>query len=95
MPCRRSGSATICPVVMRGLSDEYGSWNTMCMSRRSGRIPRRDTCVMSLPLSRIWPDVGSSSRMMHRPTVDLPLPDSPTRPSTSPFPMVSDTPSTA
>ena len=28
--CRRS--------VIRGLSDEYGSWKTMCSSRRSGRI---------------------------------------------------------
>ena len=33
--------------------------------------------------------------MMPRPSVDFPQPDSPTRPSTSPAPMWSDTPSTA
>ena len=27
---------------MRGLSDEYGSWKTMCTSVRSGRISRRE-----------------------------------------------------
>ena len=41
-PVQRSGSPTISPHVMRGLSDEYGSWKTMCISRRSGRSSRRD-----------------------------------------------------
>ena len=91
----RSGSPTISPQVMRGLSDEYGSWKTMCISRRSGRSSRRDACVMSRPLSRIVPAVGSSSRTTQLPTVDLPLPDSPTSPSISPAPIVNDTPSTA
>jgi hypothetical protein len=31
-------SAMICSQVMRGLRLPYGSWNTICMSRRSGRI---------------------------------------------------------
>ncbi len=34
MPCTTSGSRTISPTVMRGLSDEYGSWNTIWISRR-------------------------------------------------------------
>ena len=38
MPWKRSGSARISPTVMRGLSDAYGSWKTICMRRRSGRI---------------------------------------------------------
>ncbi len=50
---------------------------------------------MSVPLSLIVPPVGSSSRRMHLATVDLPLPDSPTSPSSSPRPSVNDTPSTA
>ena len=31
--CRRSGSSMIALVVMRGLSEELGSWNTIWMSR--------------------------------------------------------------
>ena len=34
---RRIGSATMFPTVMRGLSDEYGSWKTICISRRISR----------------------------------------------------------
>ena len=37
----------------------------------------------------------AARRMMDRPRVDLPLPDSPTSPSTSPRLMLKDTPSTA
>ena len=36
-PCTRSGSPTMSPARMRGLSDENGSWNTICICRRSGR----------------------------------------------------------
>src|SRR5829696_8928246 len=93
--CTRSGSATIWPHVCRGSSDEYGSWKTMCSSRRSGRIARREMCVISRPLRRIVPAVGSSSRMTQLPTVVLPLPDSPTRPTISPGAIVKLTPSTA
>ena len=52
-PCSRSGSAAMAPTVMRGFSDEYGSWKTMCSSRRSGRSCLRDSVVMSVPLRRI------------------------------------------
>src|SRR5919204_6937801 len=41
------------------------------------------------------PAVGSRSRMMARPSVDLPQPDSPTRPTVSPALISRSTPSTA
>src|SRR6185369_11318752 len=41
------------------------------------------------------PEVGSIKRSRQRPTVDLPQPDSPTRPSVSPAKISNDTPSTA
>ena len=36
-PCTSIGSATALPTVIRGLSELKGSWNTICMRRRSGR----------------------------------------------------------
>ena len=39
---------------------------------------------MSRPSKMTLPPVGSSSRVISRPVVDLPQPDSPTRPSVSP-----------
>src|SRR5262245_22090407 len=41
------------------------------------------------------PDDGSIRRSRHRPTVDLPEPDSPTRPSVCPDSTSNDTPETA
>src|SRR6185437_2852500 len=51
--------------------------------------------VMSWPSILMLPPVGSISRKMVRPTVDLPQPDSPTRPSVSPALIEKLTPSTA
>ena len=39
---------------------------------------------MSLPSNSTLPPVGSSSRVISRPMVDLPQPDSPTTPRVSP-----------
>ena len=39
----RSGSAMISLTVMRGSSEANGSWKTICMSRRSGRISDGDS----------------------------------------------------
>ena len=36
-PWIANGAPTICPTVLRGFSDEYGSWKIICISRRSGR----------------------------------------------------------
>ncbi len=82
--CSRSGAPTIEPTVCRGLSDEYGSWKIIPMSRRSGRIWPADRWLMSRPSNRICPPVGSSSRVSSRPVVVLPQPDSPTTPSVCP-----------
>jgi len=91
----RSGSEMIEPTRFRGLSDAYGSWNTICISRRIGRRSRRERCEMSRPSNSIFPSVSSCRRTMQRPSVDLPQPDSPTRPSVSPARMSNDTSSTA
>src|SRR2546422_1343330 len=50
---------------------------------------------MSSPLNWIVPAVESSRRMIVRPSVDLPQPDSPTRPRVSPALISRSTPSTA
>ena len=79
-----SASPTIAPTVMRGLSDAYGSWKMICMSRASARSSSLPARVTSLPSNQTSPEVGSIRRRMQRPVVLLPQPDSPTRPSVSP-----------
>src|SRR5256884_159347 len=59
------------------------------------RISPPDSFVRLWPLKRISPSVGSTRRRIERPSVDLPQPDSPTRPSVSPWRMLKSTPSTA
>ncbi len=51
----RRGSATMSRTVIRGFSDAYGSWNTIWMSRRNGRICLRLRFVMSSPSKTILP----------------------------------------
>src|SRR5437879_8013178 len=65
----------------------------MSLRRALRRSPRR--WLMSSPLKMILPSVGSSSRITARPSVDLPQPDSPTRPTVSPVLISRSTPSTA
>ena len=50
---------------------------------------------MFVPSTDAVPSTNGRSPTMARPIVVLPLPDSPTSPTTSPVSMVSDTPSTA
>ena len=69
---------------MRGLSEANGSWNTICIRRRSLRNGSPLIVVMSVPSKRIVPAVGSISRSTKRAVVDLPQPDSPTSASVSP-----------
>ena len=52
------------PTVMRGSSDEYGSWKTICMSCRIFRSSSPLSCVSSLPSKRTEPDVGLISWRM-------------------------------
>ena len=49
---------------MRGLSEANGSWKTICIERRCGRSSALPRWVMSSPLSRMLPPVGSTSRRM-------------------------------
>ena len=83
-------SAIVLPIVMRGSSDEYGSWKIIC----SGRGPRARR-GSGWPSSRICPLVSGVSPTAARASVDLPEPDSPTSPTTAPSGTVRLTPSTA
>jgi hypothetical protein len=83
---RRGGSPTarptMSPTVMRGFSEVYGSWKMIWICRRSRRSSfcpsrRRRGPVEDLPA------VGFSSASSTLVTVDLPQPDSPTRPTVS------------
>src|SRR6478609_3610759 len=90
-----NGSPTMSPTVMRGLSEEYGSWNTIWMLRRIRRRSLPLAVTMSWPSNSAEPPVGFSSPQSRRATVDLPQPDSPTSPSVSPGYRSKETPSTA
>src|SRR6266536_567484 len=67
----------------------------ICMSRRKQRISPSLALPRSSPLKRTVHDVGSMRRRTSRPSVLLPEPDSPTRPSVSPDWMSSETSTTA
>ena len=90
-----SGSATMSITLRRGLSDEIGSWKIICTWVRSVRRSPRLSAVSSVSPKRILPEVAFSTWTMARPVVDLPQPDSPTRPSVSPWRMVKVMPATA
>ena len=70
----------------RGLSDEIGSWKIIWSRRARLRSSARRQLGELGPSNRTEPTVGGGSWMMARPVVDLPQPDSPTRPSVSPRP---------
>ena len=75
-----------------------GSWKIIAMSR-----PRASPLLLGEPnqraMARISPATtrpgASTSPMIEKPVTDLPDPDSPTNPSTSPAPTARSTPSTA
>src|SRR5580704_5460300 len=56
------------------------------MPRRKARRSAFLSAVTFTPLNHTSPEVGSISRRMQRPVVDLPQPDSPTNPNVSPAP---------
>src|SRR5712692_5901429 len=90
-----SASPMIEPTVIRGFSEAYGSWKMICMSRRKWRSDRLSSVVTFWSPNHTSPAVGSIRRRMQRPVVDLPQPDSPTKPSVSPRRISNDTSSTA
>src|SRR5215217_7939301 len=76
-------------MVKTGLSAVIGSWKMSAISPpRTDCISRSESPPRSRPLYVIRPDSirpgGSTSRMIENAVSDLPLPDSPTRPSVSP-----------
>ena len=78
----RIGSLMIEPTVMRGSSDAYGSWKTICIFARSAASRRAFCSNSSSPRSFTEPEVGSISCSISRPVVRLPaarLPDQPER----------------
>ncbi len=96
-PSCRSGSAIARAAVKRGLRLSVGSWNTIWMLLRSGS--RAKALGRMLPISSpsklMRPEVWSNSRITIIEVVDLPQPDSPTRPTLSPWPTLKLMPSTA
>ena len=93
------GSAICAPILWTGLSACIAPWNTIEASVQ--RIARSEPGLIvstSLPLSRTSPVTsvpGGSSRSIAAAIVDLPHPDSPARPSTSPLATSRSIPRTA
>ena len=67
------------PTRMRGFSEPYGSWKTICIRRRAAHSSRGEQRRGGRgPRSGSARPIGSMSRRISRPVVDLPQPDSPT-----------------
>jgi hypothetical protein len=80
---------------IRGLSDPTGSWKMICIRRRSCLSSRPFFSKIFWPPSVAEPEVGGWSWIRVLPRVDLPQPDSPTSPKTSPAYASNETSSTA
>ncbi len=91
----RYGSVSRYATRSRGLRLEYGSWKIICARRRRRRSSPRESSVIDWPSNTMLPLVAGSRPRIVRPSVVLPDPDSPTRPSTSPRRSSRSTPSTA
>ena len=96
-PCTTGASPTMSTTRMRGLSDAYGSWKIICIFELRSRALSRARSPLQ---RRAAPEALAGRRLAagptaSRPSVDLPQPDSPTRPTTSPAATVKSTSSTA
>src|SRR6218665_3990149 len=80
---------------MRGFSEPYGSWETICTRRRNCLACAHEKLVTSWPSNRMRPLVLCSMCISAKPVVDLPQPLSPTTLNVSPRWTENDTPSTA
>ena len=80
---------------IRGLSEPTGSWKMICIRRRSFLSSLPFLSKIGSPSSWADPAVGGWSWIRVLPRVDLPQPDSPTRPKTSPLRTLKLTSSTA
>jgi hypothetical protein len=90
-----SGSSSSVPTFLRGLSEAYGFWKTICTVGRNRFNVALSASTMSTPSIFSPPDVGRSIIVTWRANVDLPQPDSPTTASVSPARTVNETPSSA
>ena len=81
-----SGKSVTSYAVKRGLRLSVGSWNTIWIWLRSGSRAKAFGMMppISSPLKAMRPEVWSSRRITIIEVVDLPQPDSPTRPTLSP-----------
>ena len=98
--CTRNISASCAPTVISGFSECAGFWNTMAMRLpRSFAIAASGKASRSCPSKRMRPPEIVPGRGISRNTarldIVLPLPLSPTRPSTSCGATAKSTPSTA
>ena len=80
MPWARMPSSSSDSTVWRGSRLESGSWKTIWKRLRSLRSASPLSEAMSTPSKTTEPAVGGSRLRMALPSVDLPQPDSPTRP---------------
>ena len=104
---RRSASAPRTPASLliarsrirrtawRRLSAESGFWKTIWSARRSSRLRFWNRGASVRPSSSTVPELGPTIPRSVRARVVLPLPDSPTRPSVSPFQIAALTPTSA
>ncbi len=86
VPASSSGKATL-PATVREDS-RLKCWKIMPMRRRSARRPSASSAVTSSPPISSRPPLGSSRRLIMRIRVDLPAPEWPMMPNTSPASMV-------
>eukprot|EP01136_Pigoraptor_vietnamica_P018267 Opistho-1_new@5291 len=82
LPSRPDSTFSI--TVRRSISAWF--WNTMPIWQRTCRSAVRDRPCSSCPQNSTRPAVGSTRRFTQRISVDLPAPDGPIRPITSPAP---------
>ena len=94
-PCATGASPTMSTTRMRGLSDAYGSWKIICILSCCRRAASGGSPASDAPCQRRSPAESGSRPTASRPSVDLPHPDSPTSPTTSPERIARSTPSTA
>ncbi len=94
-PCTARTSARVERIESRGLRDEKGFWNTICILDLRPLSASPESPVTSSPSKTIRPESGSIRRRRSLPRVDFPQPDSPTRPRISPLPIARLTPFTA
>jgi hypothetical protein len=94
-PWMTSGSSTSSPTRMYGLNEENGSWKITWARWRNAisSLPRRSP--MSVPSKTIRPPLIGVRCSIARPSVVLPLPDSPTTATVSPLAMSTETSVTA